>query len=338
MVKSTIVKFANHIGETGLFRAFFSQCVPVFMLHRITTDQTQIPGAVHEDTLRRYLQYLADREFKILTMVELWQFIAEQRAIPSKSVMFTIDDGFFDHHDAAAKVFDEFGFALNFFVITEFLEQRLWPWDDQVAYAMEESSLAQVTLVLPSGEEFELKLGEHPCRETIRDFRNRLKSCDQSKVYQWLALELFPKLGVEFPDTVPRRYRPMSWDDARALSAAGHGVYPHTCTHRILSSLPAEEREKEIVDSISCVQRELGESPKVFAYPTGRAYDFGSPDVAVLKELGIDMAFSTVADYVRSAPTTDFYALPRFSLPDTMNDFVQIVNRFEAVKDRLFKH
>jgi len=336
MVKSTIVKLANHIGETGLFRALFSQCLPVFMLHRITNDQEEIPGAVHEETLRRYLQYLADRKFQVLTMAELWQFIAEQRSIPSKSVMFTIDDGFFDHHDAAAKVFDEFGFALNFFVITEFLEQRLWPWDDQVAYALEESSLEQVALILPSAESFELKLGDHPCRKTIRDFRNRLKSCDQTKVYQWLALELFPKLGVEFPDTIPRKYRPMSWDDARALSRAGHGVYPHTCSHRILASLPAEEREKEIADSISCVQRELGAYPKVFAYPTGRALDFGSADVAVLKSLGIDMAFSTIADYVRSASTTDAYALPRFSLPDSMSDFLQIVNRFEAVKSRLF--
>jgi len=249
--------------------------------------------------------------------------------------MFTVDDGFYDHYDAVAKVFGEFGYALNFFVITDFLDQRLWPWDDQVSYALEESTLRDVTIALPSGDDYELNMDEHSRRECIRSLRDVLKSCDQSNLYDWLRSEFYPKLEVKFPDTVPNRYRSMSWEDARSLRQHGHGIFPHTCSHRILSSLSAEERRREIADSVSTVERELGAAPKAFAYPTGRVSDYGSQDVNALKSLGIELAFSTVTGYVWSGSKTDHYSLPRFSLPEKMADFLQIVNRFEAVKDRL---
>lgn len=334
-MKSAIVEVVNRIGETGVFRALFSQCLPVFMLHRIETNRASIPGAIHEDTLRKYLEYLAARDYKVLTMHQLWEFLAGHNPIPSKSVMFTVDDGFYDHHDAAAKVFGEFGYALNFFVITEFLDQSLWPWDDQVSYAMEETTKQDVTLVLPSGIHYELNIDEHLRRECIRSLRDVLKSCNQSNLYDWMRAEFYPKLEVKFPDTVPNRYRSMSWDDARSLSQHGHGVFPHTCSHRILSSLSAEERRREIADSVSTVEREVGAVPRAFAYPTGRVSDYGSQDVSALKSLGIELAFSTMTGYVRSGSNTDHYSLPRFSLPEKMADFLQIVNRFEAVKDRL---
>lgn len=173
-------------------------------------------------------------------------------------------------------------------------------------------------------------------RQTIRDIRKALKAETQQNLYEWVRGEVYQKLAVEFPKTIPQEYRPMSWDDARSLQARGHGVYPHTCTHRILSTLSPEEKNHEIYEALRRVTSELGSTPNVFAYPTGRLGDYDAADIQELKSANFKLAFNTVADYV--TVKTDHYQLPRFSLPENKVDFLQIVNRFEALKAKQPSH
>lgn len=307
--------------------------LPVFMLHRITDGEDDVPGGMLATQLRSYLRYLADKGYRVLSMDELWQYLHGGERISSKSVIFTIDDGFYDHHDVAARVFDEFGFPLNFFVITGLLDQQLWPWDDQVSYALNRAQVSHAEIRLPSGAICSINLEANSANATTRELRGALKAEPQTKIYQWLREELFEKLAVEFPTSAPPEYRPMSWSNARSLRERGHGVYPHTCTHRILSTLSSPEKREEIRTSLKRTEEELGCSPQVFAYPTGRPADYDSTDVKELGEAGFKMAFNTVPKYVRQGQ--DHYQLPRFSLPENKADFLQIVNRFEALKESL---
>lgn len=332
MIKTIIVKIANVIGETGLYGLFFPKCLPVFMLHRVERSSGEIPGAISAETLRSYLRYLANNRYHVLTMEDFWGIVTEGKALPAKSVMFTIDDGFYDHHDVAAQVFDEFGFVLNFFVITSFLDGTLWPWDDQVAYAVNRTNLLDVELVLPSGKTYAVDLDANTRKETIHLIRKFLKEDDQTAIYDWIKLELFPNLDVDFPSSVPEEYRPMSWNDARSLRRRGHGVFPHTCSHRILSRLSLDEKRYEIVESQTRLKKELGASPEVFAYPTGRLVDYDASDSKILEDSRFKMAFNTVTSYFRLDLESSLYSIPRFSLPHKKDDFLQIINRFEAVK------
>ncbi|WP_164735610.1 polysaccharide deacetylase family protein [Marinobacter sp. NP-4(2019)] len=264
-------------------------------------------------------------------MEDLWRILEEGDEIPSKSVMFTIDDGFYDHHDVAASIFDDFGFPLNFFVITGLLDRELWPWDDQINYALHHASIPNADIQLPSGEMYSVNLMAGTLRQSARGLRNALKAERQEYIYDWLRAELYQKLDVEFPADIPQEYRPMSWDDARSLRARGHGVYPHTCSHRILSTLSTQAKHHEINTSLSRAKSELGYLPDVFAYPTGRLSDYDSVDIEELKKAGFKMAFNTVSNYVRRGQSQ--YELSRFSVPEDTAKFLQIVNRFEALND-----
>ncbi|MBZ2167848.1 polysaccharide deacetylase family protein [Marinobacter sp. F4216] len=266
-------------------------------------------------------------------MEDLWRFIAEGQSIPSKSVVFTIDDGFADHSELAAKVFDEFGYVLNFFVITGFLDKKLWPWDDQLSYGLAHSERKEVKLQLPSGDCYSIDLNAKSKGQQIRGLRDRLKKETQTKVYSWLESELYKQLDVPFPKDIPEDYSPMSWDDARTLVRNGHGVYPHTHSHRILASLEPGEQAFEIRESFRRVEDEVGGPVRVFAYPTGRRSDYDSIAIEYLKKAGVNMSFSTIPGYVREGGNP--YEIPRFSLPEDHDQFKQIVNRFEAFKERL---
>ncbi|WP_203300624.1 polysaccharide deacetylase family protein [Marinobacter sediminum] len=263
-------------------------------------------------------------------MDELFEMLGEGGRIDPKSVIFTIDDGFSDHFEVAARAFDEFGFVLNCFVITGFLDGKLWPWDYQITYAVHHCALNEVALTLPTGEKYQLNMAKDGAIHSIRKLRNKLKSCRQTNIYDWLKFELFTALAVGYPTDVPAEFTAMSWDNARTLQANGHGIYPHTYSHRILSSLPIGEKQVEIEESLKRVQAELGNKPKVFAYPTGRQMDFDQSDIEELAKCGVEMAFTTVTDYVSKGQS--LLKLPRFSVPENAEDFRQIMNRFEAFK------
>ncbi|MBW4933412.1 polysaccharide deacetylase family protein [Marinobacter sp. F4206] len=334
MIKSVVLKFANYVGESGLYRSLCPGRVPVFMLHRVSdTGEVRLPGGMTADVLRSHLDYLATHGYQVLSMADLQAMLERDKPLPSKSVMFTIDDGFFDHHDVAARVFEEFGFVLNFFVITGFLDRDLWPWDDHVAYALHRAGPKKADIRLPSGVNYLVDLLKDGIGDTVFELRSRLKKESQSHLYNWLKVELYPSLDVEFPAEIPPEFKPMSWSNARALRDSGHGVFPHTCSHRILSALTIEEKRSEIEGSIKRIEAELNYVPEVFAYPTGRLTDYDRLDIEQLDKSGIQMAFTTVPEYVQAGQ--NWYELPRFSLPCSSDDFRQIVNGFEAFKMKL---
>jgi peptidoglycan/xylan/chitin deacetylase (PgdA/CDA1 family) len=97
--------------------------------------------------------------------------------------------------------------------------------------------------------------------------------------------------------------------------------------------LALKEKQQEINLARERVERELTNRPDVFAYPTGRPSDYDRADIEEVKRAGFRMAFNTVPDYVKAG--YERYELPRFSLPENTADFLQIVNRFEALKERL---
>jgi len=332
-MKRLVVRVANALGETGLYHRLCPGNLPVFMLHRVHDGSCPDIGGLHADQLRSYLRYLSARHYRILSMDEIRDIVVNKVKIPAKCVAFTIDDGFFDHYQVAASVFDEFHYPLNFFVISGFLDGQLWPWDDQVAWAIHHAKNETASVQLPEGETLALDLRQAHATNCVKTLRERLKKNSQEHIYQWIRNQLFPATGAAFPATIPYPYAPMSWDDARDLVRRGHGVYPHTGSHRILSTLDNSQRESEILDSRRRVEEELKQRVSVFAYPTGRPSDYGRTDAEILERAGFDIAFNTVTDYIRSGERP--FDLPRFSLPESGDDFRQIVNRFEAFKARL---
>lgn len=333
MLKSAVLRIANLIGETGCYRFLSPETVPVFVLHRIYDGEETVPGATSVEILRSFLTYLKEHDYRVLTVDELYDILSRNIGISHKTVMFTVDDGFWDQYEHASAVFGEFGYPLNYFVIPDFLDGRLWPWDVQITYAFTQSRLERVKLTLPSGQPKSMELKGVSPRINARKLRDELKYGPQSYLYKWIKAELYSSLNVRFPDDVPSVFRAMSWDNARELKNRGHGVYPHTCTHRILSSLTVQERWREISDSQKRVEQELGDRPTVFAYPTGRPTDYGQTDVDFLTRCGFKVAFTTVPDYVRRGQK--LLELPRFSLPENLIVFQQILNRLEAFKSRL---
>jgi peptidoglycan/xylan/chitin deacetylase (PgdA/CDA1 family) len=103
--------------------------------------------------------------------------------------------------------------------------------------------------------------------------------------------------------------RLLGWDELGRLAEAGVVLGAHTCTHPRLELLSATEAEREIGDSRSQLERELGLSTNSFAYPYGSVGAVARDVVARTFRCGVTtrLAALSSSDDVALLPRLDTY-------------------------------
>jgi peptidoglycan/xylan/chitin deacetylase (PgdA/CDA1 family) len=91
----------------------------------------------------------------------------------------------------------------------------------------------------------------------------------------------------------------MTWDQVRALRAAGHEIGSHTETHANLGITVGDEARSEIGGGSARLDAELGEPSGLFAYPYGGMQDMAEENQTLLKELGLRCCVSAFGGTVR---------------------------------------
>jgi len=115
-------------------------------------------------------------------------------------------------------------------------------------------------------------------------------------------------LDSRLDPTVREALRPMNWGEVAQLADEGHEVGAHTVDHVILGRQSPQVRREQITDSVLDLQRRLHTKVMGFAYPNGGPGDFGEPDRAVLRELGVRYALTTRPGLTGGS---DAFSLPR---------------------------
>jgi peptidoglycan/xylan/chitin deacetylase (PgdA/CDA1 family) len=328
-LKRIVTTIAPRVPDPVVTRLLGRFC-PIFMLHRVGPERhSHAQSLAH---IEACLTYMRRHRYRPLSLSDLGGLLAAQSPLPERSVVFTVDDGFIDHYEYAAPLFARYDTPLTCFVITDFLDGKLWPWDDQLPYVFSRTTKAGFSLRLPDGTVIEVDLQREKPLTVATQLREKLKTLPQDSLYDWIA-SLYTAADVERPHVPPSGMEPMSWNDARRFVDMGHTIAPHTRSHRIVSQLSDTESQDEISGSARRVTEQLGVAATVFAYPTGRLQDFSARDIGYAAAAGIRCAVSTEPRATR--PRDELFALPRFSLPDSLADFAQYLSFVESAKARL---
>jgi peptidoglycan/xylan/chitin deacetylase (PgdA/CDA1 family) len=100
-----------------------------------------------------------------------------------------------------------------------------------------------------------------------------------------------------------------SWEDVRALAAAGVAIGSHARHHRRLTELNIPEREIELIGSLTELRENVPEAAAVIAYPNG---DHDEAVCAATRAAGYELAFTT--EKGRNGAGTDPMRLRRVSV------------------------
>ena len=106
------------------------QVVPVLTYHRFG-EKCSSNLCMPKDIFEQQMKYLRENGYYSVTPEELFAFLDYRQALPKKSMMITMDDGFRSVYDIAFPIMKKYGFTATLFVYTDFvgISRSAITWD-----------------------------------------------------------------------------------------------------------------------------------------------------------------------------------------------------------------
>jgi peptidoglycan/xylan/chitin deacetylase (PgdA/CDA1 family) len=225
------------------------------------------------------------------------------RPLPSQAVLVTVDDGYRDFKETIFPITQKYGIHPVLFVSTSFVGNGIFWWD-RLFYAITNTDLQQVDTFLGrlslQGKNARLSafdiLANHVRMHPFEKARSDIEQlCDR----------IMPDSGQNISYT-------LNWDELRDLSARGATIASHTHNHPILTHIPIEKAREEVRISLNLIKQQIGQPLPVFAYPDGRDHAVSKELSLMLREEGIQMAF-TMSDRISCLQQDDPLLFPRLT-------------------------
>ena len=258
-------------------------CLLIVRHHRVY-DESDAPLyriGVSAGVLERQLDMLAGAGLMPVTVSEGLEWLAT--ASGGRRVAMTFDDGYADNVTLALPRLRARGARATFFLTAGLMEERRAPWWDVLAHALEHTRRDSVEGLVGVPEP--LPLGTRAARARALVALLPLLHVAPGRQTEWLDA-LRERLGVgETP-----RCALATWEEARALAAAGMEVGAHTLTHPFLGTCDRDRQRAEIAGSRTLVAERLGVTPAGFAYPGG---DYDAISLEEVERAGFRFAVAT---------------------------------------------
>jgi len=243
----------------------------ILMYHRFQNREALVRQCAH---IRAH--------YALVSMARVAEWLDQSAPLPPNAVAITVDDGYRDFYQVAYPVFREYGLPVTVYLVSEFLDRKLWLWVDQVRYAFQHGRASRPDLATPQ----ERKRVAYQTVESAKRIPN-------AERLQLLA-ELPSRLRVELPEEVPAEYEPLRWEEVREMAAAGIEFGAHTRTHPVLSRVSERsELANEIAGSKRRIEEQLGQPVDHFCYPNGSNADFNADAVEAVRSAGFRTSVTT---------------------------------------------
>ncbi|HWZ49695.1 MAG TPA: polysaccharide deacetylase family protein [Herbaspirillum sp.] len=276
----------------------------ILTYHRILDAHDFSLVKMDVETFRWQMQLLADC-FNVLPLHEALQMLLLKQ-IPPRAVCITFDDGYRSTYDLALPILKEFGLPATVFTTTAHMDGGNM-WNDRIIEAVR---------LLPNGplDLRELGLDLHP----IVDARNRIeiaaKLNDHAKYLlpseRTNVIDTLEKLAGELAGKPVAPNLMLNREMIASLSQNGMEIGGHTVTHPILSKLDDASARSEILENKQVLERIIGKSLRLFAYPNGKVgVDYDERHVRMVEEAGYTAAFTTAIG--SASQFNDIYQMPR---------------------------
>ncbi len=119
----------KHFGLGGLSLQGY-QMVPVLSYHQFSATESN-KMTVTKSAFLEQMKFLKENGYRVITLDQLFDFLDFKAAIPRKSVVITIDDGWRSFHEIAYPILRDQGFPATLFVYTDLIlgSEKTLSWD-----------------------------------------------------------------------------------------------------------------------------------------------------------------------------------------------------------------
>jgi len=275
----------------------------ILIYHQVPEEHDAMRPSEPDQAQFRWQMELIKKYYTPISLSDAIQCLKEN-SLPSNAVCITFDDGYINNLTVAAPILNALKIPATVFVATDFLHGQNM-WNDRVMDIVADTSFKQLDLSSIALGQVELSDIEQR-RKLAYKIINAIKyqPIDQRN-------QLIDKI---YQDNGQQEYasRMMSEQQVQMLFEQGIEIGAHTQSHPILSEMPLEQQQQQIVESKAILEQIIGQPLTGFAYPNGKwQKDYNQESRDIVASTGFSYAVST--NWGVSTKDTDTYQLNRFS-------------------------
>lgn len=279
--------FAQFVAALDRLDRERSGLLRVLTYHRVDKPEARpylspVLRSASPETFDAQMRMVASR-YHPISIPHLLEFYSSGTPLPARAVLVTFDDAYCDFEEHAWPVLKRYGIPATVFVPTGFPdhpERQLW-WD-QLFYALTRTARAGIDT--PAG--YFALASDTERTVAFKRLRTYVKTLPHERAMAWVD-EVCQAL-----DAPPlERNSILGWDALRKLAQEGVTLGAHTRTHPLVNRVSLAEAREEAVNSLRDLEREIGQVPPIFAYPSG---GFTEEIAQGLAAEGFKLGFTTV--------------------------------------------
>src|SRR6266566_3357322 len=156
MLRDLAVSAFHRAGGLAAARWLNRKGVRILMYHQFNT-----PAAA----LATQLAHIRGR-YAPLSLAQVADWLTSGAPIPDNACAVTVDDGYRDFFDVAYPLFREYRIPATVYLVSDFLDGKLWLWTDRVRYAFLRTPLEVASMELPDGTVLPFELDSPASRLT----------------------------------------------------------------------------------------------------------------------------------------------------------------------------
>ena len=192
------------------------QIVPILCYHRFgKTCKSNL--CISEKTFANQLEYLKNNGYHTIHLSDLMEFLNYKTAIPSKSVIITLDDGYRSIFKFAYPLLKRYGYTATLFIYTDFVEasRNALTWNQlrelkAAGFEIGSHSISHADLTKKLPYENDQTFGSRITQELINSKKIIDRELNQDTQffaypygnYNQQILGLFPKIGYKLGLTI----------------------------------------------------------------------------------------------------------------------------------------
>jgi peptidoglycan/xylan/chitin deacetylase (PgdA/CDA1 family) len=274
---------AGAVYTSSLYKWRHRGKVVVLTYHRVLTcgeirrSYVQ-PGMYVLDTVFSEHMVFLTKNFTILSLqqlLDLWRNGTWDEN--ARYCTITFDDGWLDNYRHAYPVLKRYGIPATIFLPTDYVGSSEWFWPDQLSFLLHatKDSAAKVEYGKVIGEVLSHYLGKDVrgmgeaalSQESGTDWI--IEQCKDLQIER--IHELIVTLATELEVPLPQDRVIVNWEEVREMSQSGISFGSHSCSHRILTTITAEDVSQELVRSRRVLLEQKVNYVPAFCYPNGNS-------------------------------------------------------------------
>jgi len=266
------------------------------------------PGIyVQEDVFDTQMKFLKEY-FSIISFAELLD-LWNNKAISKdqRYCVITFDDGWLDNYLYAYPILQKYNIPATIFLPTAFIGTNYWFWPEKLGYLLKHyfvvSGSRSIELIPLFSKE--KKRGIRSIDDIIESIIEKYKESMDKEIE-----EIIEKLSKGLNIKIPSERILLNWKEIEEMSKHRISFGSHSCNHKILTKLSANEIEKELKDSMCTLQGKKINYIPVFCYPNG---NYNQGIIKQVKATGYRSAVSILYGYEEGSPQ-DLFSLKRISI------------------------